>query len=516
MAKNTQKYLHCKHLSGMKRTVIVILAGILLTLLAVGALAAADPADTGNAPRNATALSESLKTDIKNAIMACQETIDISKYNLPYTDEVLLQIDDYARNGSPLFFNYNGDWGVAGKGDPLTAIKITYKYTSSEFESMKIKIEAAADSLLAGIRGNDSLGDEEKALLIHDRLALRCEYSETADNATSIYGALIGRKAQCKGYTMAYWYLLEQAGLKTEPVISDTLDHMWNIVYINGKPYHADVTWDDPDVDVTGRVLHDNFLLSSKALSGSHKASDYNTAPSDTRYDNYFWQKSRAAFVLLGGDIYYVDNVNGDIKKYSDKSTLLTVNAVWPNYKESGKTINFKLIRLCTDGKDLFYNTEKELICYSVSGKTSKTVHTFTEPRKSVVGLTYENGWLIGEYTADGKQYSSDTKAKDGFRIEYKKDDEPEPSVSVPDNLCDVDGNGKIESADARLALRASVKLENYKEGSDAFKAADVDGSGAITCADARLILRLSIKLEKLDDLIAKYGNPVDDSFCIV
>ena len=60
----------------------------------------------------------------------------------------------------------------------------------------------------------------------------------------------------------------------------------------------------------------------------------------------------------------------------------------------------------------------------------------------------------------------------------------------------DVDGNGKIESADARLALRASVKLETYAEGSAKFLAADYDKNGKIESADARAILRVSVKLD--------------------
>ena len=62
----------------------------------------------------------------------------------------------------------------------------------------------------------------------------------------------------------------------------------------------------------------------------------------------------------------------------------------------------------------------------------------------------------------------------------------------------DVDGDGKVTSADARLALRASVKLENIKKGSAAFTSADVDGSGSIDASDARLILRASVGLERL------------------
>ena len=60
----------------------------------------------------------------------------------------------------------------------------------------------------------------------------------------------------------------------------------------------------------------------------------------------------------------------------------------------------------------------------------------------------------------------------------------------------DVDEDGKITAADARLALRRSVSLEDYKEGSPKFLACDVDFDGNVTAADARLILRASVGLE--------------------
>ena len=66
----------------------------------------------------------------------------------------------------------------------------------------------------------------------------------------------------------------------------------------------------------------------------------------------------------------------------------------------------------------------------------------------------------------------------------------------------DVDGNGKVESADARLALRASVKLEKeIAEGTAAFDAADVNKDGKVGSDDARYILRASVKLEDLNNL---------------
>ena len=63
----------------------------------------------------------------------------------------------------------------------------------------------------------------------------------------------------------------------------------------------------------------------------------------------------------------------------------------------------------------------------------------------------------------------------------------------------DVNGDGKVGPEDARLALRASVRLEQYAPGSDAFTAADTNRDGVITAEDARVILRVSVGLESFD-----------------
>ena len=62
--------------------------------------------------------------------------------------------------------------------------------------------------------------------------------------------------------------------------------------------------------------------------------------------------------------------------------------------------------------------------------------------------------------------------------------------------LGDVDGDGHVTSADARLVLRASVRLEAIEEGTDRFLAADVDYDGSLSPADARIVLRVSVRLQ--------------------
>lgn len=60
----------------------------------------------------------------------------------------------------------------------------------------------------------------------------------------------------------------------------------------------------------------------------------------------------------------------------------------------------------------------------------------------------------------------------------------------------DVNLDGRVTAADARLALRRAVGLETYAEDSVQFRAGDVTRDGRITAADARRILRGAVGLE--------------------
>ena len=78
----------------------------------------------------------------------------------------------------------------------------------------------------------------------------------------------------------------------------------------------------------------------------------------------------------------------------------------------------------------------------------------------------------------------------------------------TPDPLFgDVDGDGIVSAADARLALRAAVGLEDYKPGTYEYLVSDVDFSDDITAADARLILRAAVELEDPAEWLEKYKS---------
>jgi hypothetical protein len=65
---------------------------------------------------------------------------------------------------------------------------------------------------------------------------------------------------------------------------------------------------------------------------------------------------------------------------------------------------------------------------------------------------------------------------------------------AVFDKKGDVDGDGNVTAADARIALRAATKLESLSE--EQLVVANVDGHAGVSAADARIILRVATKLE--------------------
>lgn len=64
---------------------------------------------------------------------------------------------------------------------------------------------------------------------------------------------------------------------------------------------------------------------------------------------------------------------------------------------------------------------------------------------------------------------------------------------SLPAGSGDMNGDGRVTAADARLALRAAVRLVTPTP--QQLFAADMDGDGRMTAADARLILRKAVRL---------------------
>ena len=148
----------------------------------------------------------------------------------------------------------------------------------------------------------------------------------------------------------------------------------------------------------------------------------------------------------------------------------------------------------------LFWTGSEDAARYQIYRYTSATETVF-------VGETVQTEFDVMDlYTGCTYTFQIIAIASDGIKesrpviVRGTVEENPVSPPSKPSGKLrnDVDGDNKITSADARLALRASVGLEHYAAGSPEALACDVDKDNRITSADARLILRMSVGLEPI------------------
>ena len=358
--------------------------------------------------------SDKFKEYIISEAKNFNEMIDVRSYNLPVDEKVIEAVAVVLYKEAPELFNIDSI-AYSYMGDTIHYINVEYICTPEEYRVMLNECEAVADRMLADIKATPTLTEAEIALLIHDRLAMICTYDRKMQNVNKfdIYGALVDGLAVCEGYTKSYTYLLDKMGIKSEFCASKELAHAWNIIYIDGKPYHADVTWDDIGV-VAGEVYHDNFLLSTDALyrGGSeffvnaHNTSDYSTAPQDTTYDKYYWHESYTEIQLIDGELYYLNGKDETIYRYTGTTpeVIFKGNARWNKYLNCYG-------RLSSDGENLFYSTNESVFFLDLDTRESSLSFTPKEVKEKemeIYGFMYDEGMLVCDLSTTNNYFNAD------------------------------------------------------------------------------------------------------------
>lgn len=196
-----------------------------------------------------------------------------------------------------------------------------------------IQIDAAANNIIKNI--NPSWSDFQKIYYVHDWFINNITYDLNAPNRGTIYGALIQKRAICSGYAIAFRYLMRKLNIDCKIVVSNTADHAWNIVKLEGNWYYDDPTNDillvsrdylycpsDPDgalhtTDWTAdginvyndlsigannytyfQCISDSDITLSSYTDNSFTASDYNL--NKDLYDPYSFSESGNNFDIIG------------------------------------------------------------------------------------------------------------------------------------------------------------------------------------------------------------------------
>lgn len=271
----------------------------------------------------------------------------------------------------------------------------------------------------------ENISSLEKLIYLYDYLAVNYEYTPKSESPIyNSYDFLKNKNGVCDAYARTLLYLLEKVGIPSMRALSDEGNHSWNIVSLDGKYYHVDVTWADPVPDRESMVLHDYFLISDTALEKLDTSSHINWhtleaeafglsdfSCTSTKYDSgYLWNLTDRNFCYYNGEYYFIDNTSwykyqtiggtrylidyetsAEIKKTTDFKTAVTVKKIysdpWFEKNGSGRFILDYHSGLYMVGSQIYYNDVDTLKYYDISNGEEGIVFSVNE--SNITGFNY-------------------------------------------------------------------------------------------------------------------------------
>ena len=227
--------------------------------------------------------------DIFNGALNNQATISLRNTNMTESDlKKVFWACDY---DNPLLLNIDGGYYYSYSSRNGWSISINYGKTASQTTQALKKVEETTADVIAEAKKLSS--DYDRVKLFHDWIINRTEYVSTGNKYISeTDGPILHGEALCEGYSRAFEYLCQSIGIEcvciagtaTSSVASG--NHMWNMVKVDGKWYHIDVTWDDP-ISTSGKPVlrYDYFLISDAQIRKDHTINNAFTVP--TAPSNY-------------------------------------------------------------------------------------------------------------------------------------------------------------------------------------------------------------------------------------
>lgn len=174
-----------------------------------------------------------------------------------------------------------------------------YFFTEEQVRNYNSRIQERVNQITFSLNLSQC-SELEKVKRIHDYIALNIKYDHDALSTTearrqiaahSIIGVFIQNQAVCEGIAKAVKILLNTANVKCIVVsgiasLNQRGPHAWNIVKIDGKSYHLDVTWDASNTK-NKMINYDYFNLPDEAILADHF--DFKNVPiCDSWEANYF------------------------------------------------------------------------------------------------------------------------------------------------------------------------------------------------------------------------------------
>lgn len=140
-----------------------------------------------------------------------------------------------------------------------TTINIKYLCSKDKEDYIDMEITKIIDDII-----NNSMSDYDKVKVINDYIINRYEYDYDL-KSVSAYSSLTTSKAVCQGYSMTAYKMFNNAGIESRIVVGTArgISHSWNLVKIDGRWYHIDITNNDSKNGNKYFLVNDQFLINN-------------------------------------------------------------------------------------------------------------------------------------------------------------------------------------------------------------------------------------------------------------
>ena len=193
-------------------------------------------------------------------------------------------------------FTYDSDEGSI---EDVSFDFFDFASTPEKLRDAKAAFEKATEDILAGAGSKQGLVERERA--IHDYICKNTTYDEKAPYNQSAYSVIVLHRSVCAGYSKAFQYLMNKAGITCYYIPGTTTDsgiggedgaHAWNIVCPDGEYYNIDVLWDGSASESCGEDVYPFFNLTDSAFLYHDRDELAKALPKCTgtkyKYSNYF------------------------------------------------------------------------------------------------------------------------------------------------------------------------------------------------------------------------------------
>ena len=324
---------------------------------------------------------------------------------------------------------------------------------------------------------NGISNDEDKIVFFHDYISSHNAYDPDGvsgdveavdDYSFTAYGTLVKNLSVCQGMSDAFILLCKRVGIDSVLASSEQMFHAWNLVRLNNRYYHLDITWDDSIfnanleyassdfLDVKGFVSHNYFMKSdSQMLKLDHYGwNKTKNAIDSSTFNNYYWNDVNSNIYYIKGFQYYIKD-SKLIKRNpatASETVLYTINNSIFTGDDSNYNWSSNNALLSYNYKDyfLFMNLADGIYAYDLSNKNVSKVYSYND-----------KGFIAG-FNIDGNIISYDVanvKAGKSYKIADKTE-----NITIPNQKLvygDVDNSGEFDIADLLAIKQHLVYYDN-------------------------------------------------------